>query len=40
MRITRMRVECSVFLPEGETLTHTCLSQDELVAWLREQETS
>jgi SnoaL-like domain len=40
MRITRIRVECTVFLPAGETRTHTCLSQDELVAWLREQEVS
>jgi hypothetical protein len=37
MRITRSRVECSVFL-HGETLRHVCLSQEDLVAWLREQE--
>ena len=40
MRITRIRVECSVFLPGGKTRTHACHSQDELVAWLRQQEMS
>lgn len=40
MRITRIRVECSVFLPDGETSNHTCFSQDEVVAWLREQRIS
>src|SRR6266851_9505390 len=40
MRITRIRVECSVFLPDGKTRNRTCLSQDELVDWLREQEIS
>jgi hypothetical protein len=40
MRITRIRVECSLFPPDGEIRSHTCLSQDELVAWLRQQETS
>jgi hypothetical protein len=40
MRITRTRVECSVLRPGGETLRHVCLSQEELVAWLRQQETS
>jgi hypothetical protein len=40
MRITRTRVECSVFRPGGEMLSHVCLSQEELVAWLRQQETS
>jgi hypothetical protein len=34
MRITRVRVECSVFLPGGEVRHRTCLSQEELVAWL------
>jgi len=34
MRITRVRVECRVFLPGGEVRHRTCLSQDELVAWL------
>ena len=38
VRITRIRVECSVFLPDAETRTHTCLSQDELVSWLRKQQ--
>jgi hypothetical protein len=36
MRITRVRVECSVFLP-GEVRHHTCRSQDELVAWLERE---
>ncbi len=40
MRITRIRVECTIFLPDGESRNRTCLSQDELVAWLREQEIS
>jgi hypothetical protein len=40
MRITRIRVECSVFRPDGETRNHTCFSQDELAVWLRQQETS
>lgn len=40
MRITRTRVECSLFLQSGETLHHVCLSQAELIAWLRQQKTS
>jgi hypothetical protein len=38
MRITRVRVECSVFLSDSEILSHTCLSQDELVAWLEQPQ--
>jgi hypothetical protein len=37
MRITRARVECSVFQPDVETRRHVCLSQEELIAWLGQQ---
>src|SRR5579872_4932101 len=34
MRITRERVECTVFLAGGETRRQICTSQEELLAWL------
>jgi hypothetical protein len=40
MRITRVRVDCTVQLPGGETTTHTCLSQDDLVAWLAQHQAT
>ena len=37
MRITRVRVDCTVFLPDGGTREHTCYSQEELVSWLKRE---
>ena len=37
MRIIRLRVECTVIVSGGEVRNRTCLSQEEVVAWLDQQ---
>lgn len=39
MSITRVRVDCEISMPDGGKRSHTCFSQEDLIAWLA-QETS
>ena len=38
MQITRVRVECDTYLPDRASSSHVCFSQEELLAWLAEQQ--